>query len=114
MESFSVKLKNLRMARSITQMGMAKILNVSRSCIANYESDRRQPDHAGLKAIADYFDVSTDYLMGRPESGDEKLQMLLRISGEVESVDKLNLCSMDTESKIALLKFYRYLNAMLQ
>lgn len=115
--SFSFKLKELRKEKHMTQKEMAKILNVSRSCVANYESDRRQPDQESLIFIADYFHVSIDYLMGRTpeqkkEMYDERQKRFWTVSKEAESKKHLDLRFMDTESKILLLKFYRYLSTM--
>lgn len=44
---------------------MAERLGVSRGKLANYEQGSRQPDYETLQQLADYFDVTTDYLLGR-------------------------------------------------
>ena len=57
-------LKELRTANGITQADLAKILKISSSTIGMYEQGRREPDKKILLAMADYFKVTTDYLLG--------------------------------------------------
>lgn len=59
------RLKELRESRKITQTQLAKDLQVSNTTISNWESQTRQPDFDTLVRIADYFDVSVDFLLGR-------------------------------------------------
>ena len=49
----------------LTALKVAQNIGVSKSAFSNYVRNRRQPDHATLIKIADYFDVSVDYLLGR-------------------------------------------------
>ena len=63
--SFQVVLKSLRKSFGITQEELANELNISRSTIGMYESGSREPDYETLGLIADYFNVDTDYLLGR-------------------------------------------------
>ena len=65
MDSFGNKLKKLRDEVGLTQLQLAEKTKVSRSAIAQYETNRQMPDLASLKDIADFFDVSIDYLLGR-------------------------------------------------
>lgn len=58
-------IKLLRHQKEITQSQLGQLLNLKRSTIAGYETDRKQPDLDTLVKIADYFDVSMDFLTGR-------------------------------------------------
>ena len=49
----------------LTSSKVAQAIGVSKSTLSNYLRNRRQPDPATLIKIADYFDVSVDYLLGR-------------------------------------------------
>ena len=60
-------LKNLRKDRGDTQADLAKYLGISRSAISMYESGEREPDFETLEAIADYFNVNMDFLLGQTE-----------------------------------------------
>ena len=59
------KLSNLRKSRGLTQEELALEIFVSRSMIAKYETGKAYPTNEILQKIADYFDVSVDYLLGR-------------------------------------------------
>ncbi len=65
MSSFGDTLKSLRNEKNLTQEELSNILNISRSSIASYETNRKQPDHSKLKIFSDFFNVSIDYLLGR-------------------------------------------------
>ena len=63
-----IKLKNLRKLRKEKNISMKKLgedINVAESTISLYETGKREPDYETLKKIAEYFDVSIDYLLGR-------------------------------------------------
>lgn len=59
----SDKLKELRKANNLTQLKFANIFNISIGTIAMWETNKRNPDAEMLKRIANYFNVSLDYLL---------------------------------------------------
>ncbi len=61
------RLYTLRKERGLTQQQLAKELKIHQNAISRYESGERQPDIKTLITIADYFDVSLDYLLERKE-----------------------------------------------
>ena len=61
------KIKDLRLEKNISQEQLGKILNVSTSMIGMYEIDARNPSYEVLNKLADYFDVTTDYLLDRTD-----------------------------------------------
>lgn len=62
---FAQVLRKLRIERDLTQDQLASIIGVSKSTIGMYEQGKRVPKvDATLKRLADFFDVSIDYLMG--------------------------------------------------
>lgn len=68
MEIFAQRLRELREEKQITQKSLAEILGLSsRSTIANYEQNDREPDYETLIKIAKYFEVSLDYLLGQTD-----------------------------------------------
>jgi len=67
MPEFSERLKELRKTRGLTQKQLAEETNASERGIQNYEIKARKPEHDALIALADYFDVSLDYLVGRSD-----------------------------------------------
>ena len=58
------RIKELRTEKGITQADLAKILKISDRAVGYYENGDREPDYSTLLKIADYFDVSIDYLLG--------------------------------------------------
>jgi transcriptional regulator with XRE-family HTH domain len=73
MDSLGDRLKMLRTEKRMTQYELAKELNMARSTYAQYEVNRRQPEIDTLKKLADYFNVTTDYLLGRTEYRSARL-----------------------------------------
>lgn len=67
MKILATRLKELREDRRIYQREMAELLGLSMRGYQGYETDQSEPKLATLVAIADYFDVSIDYLVGRTD-----------------------------------------------
>lgn len=60
-------IKQLREGEDLTQKELADILLINRSTLAGYETDNKQPPYHVLVRLANYFDTTVDYLLGRPE-----------------------------------------------
>ena len=67
MLALNENIKKLRIARCLNQVEFAKILCVTKQCVSNWENDNVVPSIDMLCKIADFFEVSTDYLLGRSE-----------------------------------------------
>ena len=67
MVDFASRLRELRVAARLRQKDLAEALGVAQTTIANYEQGARFPDETNLRRIADHFNVSLDYLMGRTD-----------------------------------------------
>lgn len=65
MKEFSEIFKSLRQRDKITQREIADYLGITARAVGFYETGDRRPDFEGLIKLADYFDVSLDYLVGR-------------------------------------------------
>ena len=65
-----MRLKELRKARGISQLKLAMDLNTNQNTISRYEAGEREPGIAELIALADYFDMSVDYLLERTDNPD--------------------------------------------
>lgn len=61
------RIKELREKKGITQLKMAIDLNINQNSVSRYESGIRQADYETLIAIADYFNVSIDYILLRTD-----------------------------------------------
>lgn len=64
---FCERIRLLRTEKGMTQKEAAVGLDIGYRAYQCYEYDQRYPDVPGLIAIADYFDVSLDYLVGRSD-----------------------------------------------
>ncbi|MCW0120731.1 helix-turn-helix domain-containing protein [Bacillus subtilis] len=70
--SFGHKLKTLRKQRGLTQKELAEKLFLSQSSITRFEKDEILPTSETLSKIANYFDVSIDFLLDRPQPSQKK------------------------------------------
>ena len=65
------RLVYLRKNKNKTQEEVAKIIGVTRPAYTAYERGHRSPDYEILEALADYFEVSVDYLLGRTDNPNQ-------------------------------------------
>jgi len=63
-----MRLKQLRTQKKISQIKLAMDLNMEQNTISRYETGARQADYQTLIKIADYFNVSIDYLLERTDN----------------------------------------------
>lgn len=68
MTSFGERLKELRTLKQITQKELANIIGINERSYQNYEINASTPNYKTLLFIADYFNVSLDYLVGRSDN----------------------------------------------
>ncbi|MED3439226.1 helix-turn-helix transcriptional regulator [Bacillus subtilis] len=61
--NFSTKIKKLREEKKMKQQEVADKLGIARTTYASYEQGKREPDHETLIKIADYYDVTIDFLL---------------------------------------------------
>lgn len=64
-ETFPARLKSLRETQQLDRKTLAELCGLSKNMIGQYERGEREPTIKTLTVIADYFDVSLDYLTGR-------------------------------------------------
>ena len=67
-----LKLRELRKEKNITMKKIGEIIGVSESAVSQYENGKRQPDHETLTKLADFFEVSIDYILGRTDDRYQK------------------------------------------
>ena len=95
--TFGSRLKALRLSKNLTQEKFANIFYLNKSSISKYEKDKNLPENQLLIKIADFFDVSVDYLLCRtsqqkllpsnpkPMSGEEFLSSYVFSEEETEA-----------------------------
>lgn len=65
MSDFAKNLRALRKSHGVSQVQLAQVLHYGYTAISNYESGRNEPSLDDLIRLADFFDISTDALLGR-------------------------------------------------
>lgn len=65
MSKFHLRIKELRISRKLSQQELADYLKISKSSVNMYERGEREPGLDMIEAIADFFNVDLDYLMGK-------------------------------------------------
>lgn len=63
-----MRLKELRKGKGISQLKLAMDLSMNQNTISRYETGEREADYKTLIKIADYFNVSIDYLLERTDN----------------------------------------------
>ncbi len=63
-----MRLKDLREDRDVKQKELAELLNIKQNTYSQYENGKREIPLSMLWKLADFYDVSIDYLIGRTEN----------------------------------------------
>lgn len=84
---FSNKLKELRKKNGLTQLELSKKLGIGQSTIGMYESNIRKPSYEVIKKIADYFNVTVDYLISDNDIEDlEDIDDLIEFTRNIKKL----------------------------
>lgn len=96
------RLKSLRETRGISQKELAEGLNVSDVMVSMYEQDKKKPSLDTIAKMADYFNVTVDYLLGL-EDTTEGLSVYLSLARDAQkngiSIDDIKM-AIDTIKRI--------------
>ena len=65
------RISELRKQAGMSQFQLAKVLDIATSTLGMYETGKREPSLKVMNRIANYFNVTTDYLLGRPDKKDD-------------------------------------------
>ncbi|MEG0093187.1 MAG: helix-turn-helix transcriptional regulator [Erysipelotrichaceae bacterium] len=108
--AFGDILRNLRNDKKITMKQLGKIIGVTESAVGMYERNERTPNFEILEAIADYFNVDMDYLLGRSSiknrylhTNDKSLNHLrFALQGKLDQLTDEELEEMNVLAEMAL------------
>lgn len=67
MSILGIRIRALREEKEVSQIELAKAINLGNTTISQWESGKRTPDSQSLLKLAEYFDVSVDYLLGNSD-----------------------------------------------
>lgn len=65
-------IRDLRKEKRVSQTELAKIVGVSQTTVTAWETGKAEPSSSAVSNLADYFNVTTDYLLGRPEKKEKQ------------------------------------------
>lgn len=108
-DRFAQRLKTLRKERGITQQQLADGVGISKGGLSYYENAGRTPDISILERFADYFGVTTDYLLGRTNAQTQKAKLQAVCNHTGLSDKAVNLLSDLKESSPAQLRVINFL-----
>ena len=103
---FALRLKKLREKHDISQAALAKAIDIGASTVAMWETGERFPTAQYLDKVATFFDVTTDYLLGRTDNphGVVLDVVYFRLASEAQEV---GLPPADIQTIIDLYKKYK-------
>ena len=86
------RIKDLREDRDMRQVDLAQATGIDQRTISNYETGKTVPDAEALVKLADFFEVTIDYLVGRSQvdflSKKKRIREIDRIIQELEELKK--------------------------
>lgn len=103
-------LTQLRKEKDVGQKEIAAYLNVSIGTVSNYENNVHAPDYVTLCRLADYFGVTTDYLLGRTSYRNDPQVLNRRVSNEYTVTDIINtVLTLDGSTVNHLMEYAKFL-----
>ena len=86
------RIKDLREDKDMRQSDLARATGIDQRTISNYETGKTAPDAYALIKLADFFDVSIDYIVGRTSNdlsnSAKRTQIIERIKNELDELGK--------------------------
>lgn len=105
-------LAELRRDKNIGQKELATFLKVSVGTVSNYENDVHAPDLTTLCRLADFFGVTTDYLLGRTEYRFDPALLNRHLSRDYTVTDIINtVLTFDSGTVDNLMQYARFLQS---
>ncbi|MGM8141115.1 helix-turn-helix domain-containing protein [Enterococcus italicus] len=90
LDNFGARLKDLRLRAKLTQQQLGNIVHVSKVSISGYERGERSPDTETLRNLANYFEVSVDYLLngdnGYSKQRNDSFDLAAKEKDKIETI----------------------------
>ena len=103
----------LRKEKGLGQKQLAALLNMSVGTVSNYENGVHSPDLLTLCRLTKFFNVTTDYLLGRTEYRCPPEVLDRYITTDYTMQDMVNtVLSMDSSSQISVINFINYMKSI--
>jgi len=85
MDGLGEKIKELREEDGISQKELSRRVNITQASIARYELNLTEPKASDIKKICDYFNITSDYLLGLDENAPNKKRSIkFKFQGEIQ------------------------------
>lgn len=94
------RLKDLRKSKKVTQDEVAKVLKITRGAYSHFENNRNEPSLDLLNKLADYFDVTSDYLQGRTDEKNEAYKLTDKETKDIAIEVQNMVDGMNTDAEI--------------
>lgn len=91
MATLGSRMRALRLENGLTQGELSKVINVSTASISSYEKDNATPELQSIHKLADYFEVSADYLLGRSDIRNPYQPKVLAAHSEADEFSQADL-----------------------
>lgn len=105
---YALRLAELRSARGLTQQQLADLTGLTRGRLNNYEQGTREPDLMTLQSLADFFQVTTDFLLGRTDTtGDFTAETMSKIDQALDEDPELLAFWLETKKRPDLQLFLK-------
>lgn len=86
------RIRDLREDMDLRQIDVSKATGIDQKTLSNYETGKTNPDSLAIIKLADFFNVSADYLIGRTDEQSYSLQQIInkidKIQKDLDSVKK--------------------------
>lgn len=100
METLSKRIFNLRKQNGLTQTELGDFLGVTKQTISKYERDIKVPSRESLQKLADIFNVTTDFLLGRSSFLNIDFQEDLELTKSAQNIlERINELPIDKQRK---------------
>jgi len=101
---FHQRMRELRNERNLRLKDLAEVLGVTTSSVGMYENNKRYPDIMAIVKLAEFFDVSVDYLLGHTDIRESVDQQIEEYVETPDVAELLELIKQIPEDKIHLVK----------
>lgn len=78
MATFGERLRELRKEKQLTTVQLGELLGIANSSISRYENDLREPKADFIELASEFFDVSSDYLLGKSNDRNDSIDCDIR------------------------------------
>lgn len=110
MRELGKTLENLRKEKGLGQKQLAALLNLSVGTVSNYENGVHSPDLLTLCKLAQFFGVTTDYLLGRTEYRCPPEVLDRYVTTDYTAQDIVNtVLSLDKGTQLSIINFVKYM-----